>query len=75
MAAWEPSTGFSPENPLPVQELKTDGDRSRKYIMRCKNHPNLKYRSKDPHSSSIFEDQPGTCHCTFYDLLVIGREG
>ena len=65
---------FSPEKPLPVTELRTDGDRSRKYIMRCKNHPNLQYRSKDPHASSIFASQPGTCDCTYHDLEVIGRE-
>lgn len=65
---------FSPENPLPVSELRTDGDRTRKYIMRCKHHPNLQYRSKDPHASSIFASQPGTCDCTYLDLEVIGRE-
>jgi hypothetical protein len=65
---------FSPEHPLPVHELWTDGDRSRKYIMRCRIHPELKYRSKDPFASQIFADQPKQCDCSWTELEVIGRE-
>ena len=68
------SEGFSRENPLPVLELHTDGDRSRKYIMWCKNHHDLKYRSKDPGVSQIFADQQQQCDCPVADLEVIGRE-
>ena len=65
---------FSPEAPLPVTELVTDGDRSRKYIMRCKHHPELGYSSKNPFYSSIFPNQAETCECPFVDLEVVGRE-
>jgi hypothetical protein len=67
------SEGFSRENPLPVLQLHTDGDRTRKYIMRCKNHPELLFRSKDPGVSRIFFDSDD-CSCPLADLEVIGRE-
>lgn len=65
---------FSPEHPLPIAQLRTDGDRSRKYIMRCRVHPELQYRSKDPFASQIFASQMQACPCSWTELEVIGRE-
>jgi hypothetical protein len=64
---------FSPENPVPILELVHDGDRTRKYIMQCRNHPDLTYRSKDPRGGSAILG-PVVCDCSWVYLEVIGRE-
>ena len=64
---------FSPEHPLPIMALVHDGDRTRKYILNCKHHPHLQYRSKDPRGGSAILGAV-VCDCHWTDLQVIGRE-
>lgn len=64
----------NPPYPFPVKQLHHDGDYSRKWIMECKHHPELRYRSKNPWDRSIFPEQGVDCPCPLEDLVVIGRE-
>lgn len=70
----EPQTDFSEDKPLPIMALVHDGDRTRKYIMRCRNHPDLYYRSKDPRGGSAIIAHSAVCECSWTFLDVIGRE-
>lgn len=66
---------YSPENPLPIMELVHDGDRTRKYTLRCSKHPELIYGSKDPRGGSAIIARTAVCECSWSLLEVIGREG
>jgi hypothetical protein len=64
---------FSPNDPLPIMGLVHDGDNTRKYILRCRNHPHLRYRSEDPRGGSPIIGSV-VCECSWVYLDVIGRE-
>ena len=69
----QPQTEFSEDKPVPILELVHDGDRTRKYIMRCSKHPDLIYRSKDPRGGSAIIAHGAVCECSWVHLDVIGR--
>ncbi len=75
----------SPENPVPIREYAFTSDYSYHTILSCKNHPDLRWSSKDPYARSIFyrghkdDTSPGLlrpyepeCDCPMSDMTVVG---